>query len=80
MHPDILAARDEGINFGVVDDHDLDIARLHAGRFDQRGGHIRHERFGFGIAQDALRQRGARDAGKRQGRERDEFQPAPHQR
>ena len=78
MHPDILAARDEGVDFRIIDDEDLDIVGRHAGRLDQRRGHVGHEGFGLRVAQDLLRDRRARHQREGRQRQRQELQQSGH--
>ena len=60
MDVDGLPAGDEGVDRVVVDQHDLDVARVEPGRLDERRRHVGEHRLGLGIAQDRLRGGGLR--------------------
>ncbi len=62
---DRLPRGHEGVDRGVVDENDVDIAGFETGRLDQRRGEFAEEILGFGIAQDRLRRH-------RLGRQREE--------
>ena len=49
---DGLPARDECVDRGIVDQHDLDVARLQPGGIDQRSRHVVEQGLGLGVAQD----------------------------
>ena len=52
---DDLAAGDEGVDLGIVEQDDLDVVRVEAGGLDQRRGDIAEQQFGLAVAQDLLR-------------------------
>ncbi len=68
MDIDNLPARDEGVDVLVIDEDDLDVARLQPCGLNDRRGHIVEQFFGFRVAQNALRLRGAghHQAGERE--------------
>ena len=55
MDIDRLAAGDEGVDRRIVDQHDIDIARIEPGGGDQRRRHVVQQGLGLGIAQHRLR-------------------------
>ena len=61
MDIDRLPARHEGVDRRIVDQDNIDIVGLKAGRLDQRFGDIVEKGLGFRIAQDRLGSGGLRD-------------------
>ena len=55
MDVDNLPTGDKGVNLFIVDQNNLDMARLQPGRADDIHRHIGKERFRLGIAQYGLR-------------------------
>ena len=55
-----LALRNEGVDFRVVDQDDLDAFRVKAGSFDQWIADILEQQFGFAVAEQRLRRGGLR--------------------
>ena len=64
---DPLPACNKGVERRIVDQHDLDRARTQACGFGQRIDQVLQQRFGLGVAQDALRSGRLRSEGN--GRE-----------
>ena len=52
---DHLPGGNEGIDLGIVDQNDLDAARVELGRFDQRTRHVAEQLLGLAVAQHRLR-------------------------
>ncbi len=62
MDVDPLAARDEGVDRGIVDQHDLDVDRARGPEASISGrGYVVQQRLGLGVAQDRLRRGRLRD-------------------
>ena len=51
---DDLPAGDEGVDLGIVDQHDLDVGGVEPGGLDQRARHVAEQQFGLAVAQDRL--------------------------
>ena len=49
---DRLAGRDEGVDLGIVEKHDLDAVRVEPRRLDQRPRDVLEQRLGLGVAED----------------------------
>jgi hypothetical protein len=70
MDIDDLPAGDEGVDRGIVDQHDADIGGREPRRDDDLPRHVGEQRLGLRIAQDRLR-RGGLDPEQQSRRERD---------
>jgi hypothetical protein len=66
MDIDCLPTGHESVDRAIVEQDDIDIARIEPRRLDDRRRHVAKQRFGFRIAQHVLRQHRLR--GERQGR------------
>ena len=52
---DDLPTGDEGVDLGIVDQHDLDVGGVEPGGLDQRPRHVAEQQFGLAVAKHRLR-------------------------